>query len=47
MNKSLSSFTYTYMSGSTPTALLQSVTLLDPTNWQSGTTINASTVNAD
>jgi YD repeat-containing protein len=33
-----SSFTYSYMAGSTQTALLQSVTLLDPTNWQNGTT---------
>jgi len=34
-----SSFTYNYKAGSTQTALLQSVTLLDPTNWQSGTTL--------
>jgi len=32
-----SSFTYTYTQGSTPTSLVQTVDLLDPINWQSGT----------
>lgn len=31
------SFSYSYMKGSAATALLQTVTLLDPVNWQSGT----------
>ncbi len=32
-----SSFTYTYKVGSTPKAVVQTVDLLDPVNWQSGT----------